>query len=279
MARNRRSQRKAESISQCCICGELRHLTFEHVPPQKAFNSHRAKSSSLDQWLAREEAGGQIDGRIVQGGGGRFALCAECNSFTGSKYAGEYIEWAQVAASYLRQFEPSPRFAQEHYSIRTVQFGIGEVAPLRMAKQMVAMMLATSGPGLAESNPELREFVLKEDQFGLSPRYRLYLNLFNDRRSRSSGVTASFNTNSGLSTTGCEVAHFPFACALSLDEEEPLHPVGNVTDMAFARPDAPVGVKLRMLVGFGNTPFPNDLRTRFRVDVDAEWSDRMAFLP
>ena len=254
-------------------------MTFEHVPPQKAFNSHRAKASTLEQWLAREEAGGSIDGRIIQGGSGRHSLCAECNNFTGSKYAREYIVWARVAASYLRRFEPSPQFAQRHYSLRTVEFGMSEASPLRMAKQMISMMLATSGPGLGDRNPELREFVLDEQRHGLSSKYRLYLNLFDDRRSRSSGVSVSLNTTNGLSTASCEVAHFPFSCALTLDEQEPLHPLGDVTEMAFVRYGARVGVRLKMLVGFGNTPFPNDLRTRHRMDIEAAWSDRVAQLP
>ena len=28
----------------CCICGEYKELTFEHIPPNKAFNYCRAKS-------------------------------------------------------------------------------------------------------------------------------------------------------------------------------------------------------------------------------------------
>lgn len=278
MARNRSARRTSEKIATCCICGEERHLTFEHVPPQKAFNAHRAKVSTMGDWLERDQNGGNIKGQIVQGGSGRFALCADCNNFTGSKYAAEYVEWARVAAAYLRRFEPMAQFAQQQFSIRTGSFGIGGVYPLRMAKQMVAMMMATSGPGLSTANPELRDFVLDEKLVGLSPKYRLYLSLFNDRKSRSSGVTGSVNVRTGGTTVGCEIAHFPFACALTLDEPEPLFPVGDVTQFVFNAYEAQASVVLKLLVGFCNTPFPNDLRTKYRVDFDAAVSDGLAAL-
>ena len=37
---------------RCALCGKEGELTFEHIPPRSAFNSHRTKMYTGDQLLA-----------------------------------------------------------------------------------------------------------------------------------------------------------------------------------------------------------------------------------
>jgi hypothetical protein len=76
-------------IGQCCICGEKEvELSFEHVPPQKAYNDHRIWETNIQE-LVRGKWDGQsipAQGKWVQGGAGRYTLCERCNNVTGSWY-------------------------------------------------------------------------------------------------------------------------------------------------------------------------------------------------
>lgn len=45
----------APAVGPCRICGELKELTEEHIPPRGAFNKQRALSIEIDAVLGRDE--------------------------------------------------------------------------------------------------------------------------------------------------------------------------------------------------------------------------------
>ena len=80
----------------CHICGQHRKLSFEHVPPEAAFNEHSILHTAFEDVL-RSENLDKVRGRVQQRGAGAYTLCEKCNSDTGSWYAGAYAEWAHQA--------------------------------------------------------------------------------------------------------------------------------------------------------------------------------------
>ena len=64
-------------FGNCRICGKPAKLSFEHVPPQAAFNNHRVVgkhifdliNKHLDEYTAR-------NGHISQRGAGAYTLCS-----------------------------------------------------------------------------------------------------------------------------------------------------------------------------------------------------------
>src|SRR5690348_901160 len=87
-------------IGQCCICGEKEvKLSFEHVPPRKAYNDHRIFETNIQEMVRGKWDGQAIpaQGKWVQGGAGRYTLCEWCNNVTGSWYGTPYITWAKQA--------------------------------------------------------------------------------------------------------------------------------------------------------------------------------------
>ncbi len=77
----------------CHICGQNKKLTFEHIPPHKAFNNLSAKVYNGGE-LLKKYKGEPYKYQNMQKGKGGYTLCEECNNNTGSWYVEEYIEIA-----------------------------------------------------------------------------------------------------------------------------------------------------------------------------------------
>lgn len=85
---------------KCCVCGEIRDLSFEHIPPKSAFNND-VKFIAIDfiDWIQND--GDYKIGKKIRAGLGSRTLCRKCNSL-GGKYAREYKEWAIEGTKILK---------------------------------------------------------------------------------------------------------------------------------------------------------------------------------
>ena len=66
----------------CHICGKYGKLSFEHVPPEAAFNDHRVLRVSFEQELASKRPD-EFRGQHQQRGAGAFTLCEQCTTIQG----------------------------------------------------------------------------------------------------------------------------------------------------------------------------------------------------
>ena len=97
---------EASPAHTCRICRRrAAQLTFEHVPPRRAFNNERTRVYGLEGWLQRDDEG-LTGGRIEQRGAGDYTLCAECNNNTGSWYAAELTGWVYAAVDVMSNLPP-----------------------------------------------------------------------------------------------------------------------------------------------------------------------------
>src|SRR5690349_10017016 len=81
----------------CRICGTRGPLSFEHVPPQAAFNDRKITRYEFDTLFEDRppEAGfDNLRGKQQQRGAGGYTLCGSCNSETGGWYGRAYVDWA-----------------------------------------------------------------------------------------------------------------------------------------------------------------------------------------
>src|SRR3712207_733867 len=89
-------------VGICHICGASGPLTFEHVPPQKAFNNKPVIVLPFDaSHLGPDPLAHGAKGRVQQRGLGDYTLCARCNSVTGSWYGGDFVDWCYQGAVIL----------------------------------------------------------------------------------------------------------------------------------------------------------------------------------
>lgn len=120
-------------IGICALCLEERELTFEHIPPRRAFNNrpavaHTVYGLTLASTIKR-------DPPLLKRprGLGQHALCTLCNGQTAALYGDAFADWTFQCLSYADRIQGPTRII--------LSFSI---YPLRVLKQIVVMLLAAS---------------------------------------------------------------------------------------------------------------------------------------
>ena len=77
-------------FGKCALCGKECNLSFEHIPPESAFNNSPAKPVSGDKLVEDDDRmpwdTSGLKYEHQQRGMGKYSLCRDCNSFTGVYY-------------------------------------------------------------------------------------------------------------------------------------------------------------------------------------------------
>lgn len=143
---------------RCHICGEVKKLTFEHIPPKSSGNNSSAKIITGEQIIPNDREPWDTTGlyyKLQQKGLGKSVLCENCNNITGSWYADAY-KFFYFQIPFIKVNPPTPE-----RSLIEVEFS--EIYPLRVMKQIVCMFMGICGPHLGDEYPEIREFVLSRE--------------------------------------------------------------------------------------------------------------------
>lgn len=155
----------------CHICLRRKKLTFEHVPPRRAYNRHPVVAHTLNHPAA---AAGKIPIGVVakyRAGMGVTTLCEECNGFTARYYGEAFAEWVRQALVYADRYER----ADGRENVVLLPF---QIEPLGVLKQIATMALAVAPVSRIDAHRDLRRFVLLPFERHLPPQYefRVYLN-------------------------------------------------------------------------------------------------------
>lgn len=197
----------------CHLCGRTGPLSYEHVPPQAAFNRHPVIEASLEKAIAWgiEES---PHGRINQRGAGAYTLCESCNSVTGAWYGNAFADWCYQGAEVLVRSDFKPRLIYLHC-----------IFPLRVIKQIIAMCFSTNNYRWRERHSELEEFVLHRTRRWLNPKYRVFVYYNTEGALRRVGnEMAMVNLNKGTDVIQVtEIAHPPFGYVVTVDGTRPDH--------------------------------------------------------
>lgn len=260
----------------CAICGKGRKLTFEHLPPQCAYNERGGTQYTFSEW---QDAGfprtphGVRGGRPVPDGTGAVTLCEICNvQLTGTKYVPHYCEWVKRCAGVLGHIEGSLAAIDAEPGCTALEVEISRISPLRIIKEIIAILLALNAEGNPQfriRHPDLTEFVLDESRVGLSKRYRVYAVLFCGPLARFVPVSMKGNAHGRWWLTSLD--HWPVAHILTVDEQEhpPLLPFGEITNFSESGPNQLAAWRGDLLVGFGHLPLPADFRTSAAIGAAA----------
>lgn len=249
----------------CRICGFDGLLSFEHVPPESAFNDRPVVRARIKQMMTPGHWDGS-GGIQEQRGSGAHTLCELCNNSTGSWYGTEYATWAHRALEMLGQI-PSDFEGQVLLPF------VGK--PLRFLKQVITMMFSVNGPGFAALHPELVAFVRDKHIRYLPRHYAVDLVLVRGSLARGVGVFSTIKLNTGETIIACEVAHYPFAFQLYFGKP-PKERCGPIEHFGQYRYDEHVVVTLKTIAGHVATKFGGDYRSRARVDREAYASELLS---
>jgi hypothetical protein len=136
----------------CRICGKFAKLSFDHVPPEAAFNDHRVLRAGFEQVLAGKNPD-DYRGRYQQKGAGADSLCVTCNTITGHWYGSAYADWAAQAMRIIVGTRAHPSLAYPF-----------NLFPLRVIKQIVCMFFSINSPFFQTQQPDLVRFVVNRDE-------------------------------------------------------------------------------------------------------------------
>ena len=201
--------RKVEGT--CHLCGTFGKLSFEHVPPESAFNNRRLLAQTIDELL--KGSASKSKGKIYQRGAGSHSLCIRCNNDTGGWYGGKYVEWVYQGMFILHTTQRDPTLWYNFH-----------IFPLRVIKQIACMFFSINSPDFRVAHPELARFVLDRERRHLPERVRIFAFYAVDRGARYSSVASSMNLyDSSKNRTFSEMTFLPFGYAMSFDGEKPPH--------------------------------------------------------
>lgn len=254
--------RKVKATGKCRICGKDGDLSFEHVPPQKAFNDKRLIAYSLEGWITKKE----VKGRPFQRGAGAYTLCRQCNSDTGAWYANEFVTWSLIGADVLQILD---RQQEQFSNLSEIGVVFQDVYPVRFLKQIVTCFFSVMGTNtdavFAAMNPDLVRFVLNRDESNLPENYHFYLKLYRKsimRRYPVAGKITMTYTKTGnnislLRATPVifsEITHFPFALIMTHNELFPN--ATEITHLKNFKYDDRTDISLTLSIGQGMHPYP-----------------------
>lgn len=205
----------ANNFGECRICGMIGKLTFEHIPPEAAFNDRKVFHAKIDQLIGGKWTPGEplVGARQSQRGAGSYTLCAKCNNDTGSWYGSAYVDFAYQAMILLDRSKGKMSLAYPY-----------KIFPLRVLKQIIAMFFSACGPGLQKTHPDLVRFVLNRETRILPKNIHIWIYLHSPADSistRQSGITGLMSLN-GESQVFSEIAFPPFGLIMSFSEK-PVH--------------------------------------------------------
>lgn len=261
----------------CHLCGNEVSLTFEHIPPESAFNNNRVEIFGLQHWLQRAAEEQMHHGKYQQRGAGGHTLCASCNNNTGRWYVHELAIWASLIVQQMGSL-PSSEDLDRMAHPTSISLKLERVHPLRFLKQFIVMLFSVNAPDFRTQHPELVEFVLNREKTGLSPRYQFYLSLFLGPMARSVGLAGKLDLRDGEFVSLTEISYKPFSYLMTIDAPYHILPCGNITNFADCDYEKLVNLEIDLLVGFGNTPYPGDYRSKAAMTAKNEdWSFRVPF--
>lgn len=211
-------------FGKCKLCGKEKELTFEHVPPQKSFNSIAVKKYGPNEamkFIAGADGRmpwdmGGPSGKIVQKGSGDYYLCQQCNNDTGSWYMNEYVKFANMLGRIV--FDP------EAEGKTNCSFEFKNIYPLRIFKAIITMFCDINFGCMGDES--ICDFLLNKDSTDFDrEKYSVYLYLKRSFTRRIQPIIAAGKIGVGFSLI-TEISCIPVGLLLYINKPKDYIPEG-----------------------------------------------------
>ena len=247
---------KKINIGNCSICGERCALSYEHVPPKKAFNNMRVNAYSIDEMLSGSELPWDMTGKkakILQKGSGAYTLCDTCNNNTGTWYGKDYVDFISGIHNAISQHQYGPG--------ASFQIEATDVYPLRIFKQILAMFCSVNGSGFGE---DFHEYLLNKEncQFDVE-KYKLSIYICGQVHIQT-GICVKGDISTNSFRTVSEIAHYPLGYVLDFDTKSECSGC-DITTFSQCAYEQKANVILTLPVLEHNTGFPLDYRSKSEI--------------
>lgn len=245
--------RRKKVHGTCHVCGASGPLTFEHVPPKKAFNNRPTIELNLLETL-RLGPDAPIRGRTQQGGTGSNTLCERCNNDTGSWYAPALIDWCYRGMEIVERSGGRPELIH-----------IYQCYPLRILKQILTMFCSVSGPTFAQSHPWLPRYLLNRESRTIDERFRFFVYYNLSSKLRYAGISGQVNLETGRISVLSEITFPPFGYVLTIDSDPPDARLVEITFFRQFSFNELARLEVRLPVLPIHLAYPGDYRTRAEI--------------
>lgn len=259
------SRNKTSIISKCKLCGKEQKMSFEHVPPEAAFNKGTTKCITGDAIIKTVESGRVpwdltgIPLKTQQRGRGDYYLCSECNNNTGSWYISHYVDFVKCFHHAVQEYQ---RLTDPKGDVLVMEFP--GMRPLPIFKAVMTMFCDINHDCFGDEN--LREFLLDKESNNLDKKkYRVFIHAHAGEMERVGGLTTliyktqdSFEAIylSGIST-------YPLGLTLYLDMPDDYIPQGcDITCFLEFSYESLAKVQLTVPLLETNIFFVGDYRTK-----------------
>jgi hypothetical protein len=251
-------------IDRCHLCGQETELTFEHVPPRRAFNNTGVLIKEMDLKLPPKEGANPSKLFMYQKGMGSYTLCGKCNNDTGAFYGAPFVDFCRKG---MRILQAS--------NYRPMLFYMMEIYPLAIIKQIVSMFLSINSMGFRDKNIDLALFVLNRERKYLPKKYRffIYFNLEGMHRATPHTTKIDFNKYTfehKRTTVMTEISFPPFGYLLLIDSEKPASDIVEITFFTQYGIWERKTISMRYPVNPTHTIFPGDYRSVERIRKDIQ---------
>lgn len=255
-------------------------MTFEHIPPQKCFNSKPVKPVSGDVLIQAmadkkhnpwETKGLQYENQ--QRGFGRWSLCSDCNTKTGTWYGEDYAKFTRAIHSMIKEHEPK---CNEY-----LEFDVLDAYPLRLVKQMISMICSINSDYYNDVRiTNLAKFVIDKDAVGLNKQdYRIFLYLVHNSLVKQCPMTwliRGINNTQPIIDVVTELFAYPIGIVVCFNPRNDFDHFGvditSLCDIGYKQ-QCKLSIKIPILES--NILFPCDYRSKEELTGKSRTQDSM----
>lgn len=254
---------KTTQMGICKLCGRETKLTFEHVPPQSAFNKSTVSIIEQEEALKLLTEEGRmpwdtsgLKKRIKQGGVGDYFLCDMCNNNTGSWYMSDYVRFIETINNLLVNFDI------QHAP--NLHFVVYQYPALSIFKAIMTMFCDINNNCFGDN--ELRNYLLNKEatEFN-SKRYRVFAYIWKEGFPRRNSLSAQVNSDGSVLYL-TEISGYPVGFILYIDLTTSVQPSDmEITFLSKYKYGEKVDSEFNMRIHGCYTTFPGDFRSQKEI--------------
>ena len=219
-------------LKRCSLCGKKEILTFEHIPPQCAFNNKPILVQGHEE-LVNEKSYLFGKKKRSQRGFGKQSLCSSCNNSTGNWYVKDFCNFTEQGIEILK--------TKNRLGIVTGNYTI---KPQNVIKQILLMFAATDSMRAIGNFPGVREYLLNKENVNFPDKINIYLYSNASQNKRMIGYCVVGAIDSGRVNKWAEINYQPFGYFFTYDSPPPNDFMVNISDFAKVPYDKEYNMKL-----------------------------------
>lgn len=209
---------KKQQTGKCALCGEFCILTFEHIPPQCAFNNKAIFVQNHDH-LTNEKSYLYGKKKKSQRGFGKQSLCSSCNNNTGNWYVKDFCSFTEQGMQILKN-NKIPEYIRGDYIIK----------PHNVLKQILMMFLSADSMGAIRNIEGMSDYLLNRESMDFPEKVNIYLYSNASPKKRMLGYCIVSDVGVEGINRWSEINYQPFGYFFTYDSPPPNRYMVNITD-------------------------------------------------